>query len=702
MAVKFLGEFGSGTTEGAIGAILYSVDNGATVLNNSWGGGPYSAALLSAIEYANDNNVLFVAAAGNSGWNNDITDSYPANYEVDNVISVAATDHNDELASFSQYGLETVDLGAPGVNILSTVLGGQYDQFSGTSMATPHVAGAAALLMTYNRTLSIDDVKQILMDSADSISSLEGLTVSGGRLNLLEALSQTRPNWLEIIGPISGAIASDESITFNFNFTSSGLAPGAYPIELVLLSNDPDNNEIIIPVTLTVAADIIPPAAIVDLSSTSTTEDSTEIEFTATGDDGNLGRATQYDIRYHASPLNELNWDAANSISIQSKPKLSGEDETLTLSNLPTDSNLWIGVKVVDIGGLSSSISNIINVQTLNADLEVSPRVIGNFTLTPDEFTSRTVTLTNNGTVDLDVVLSTYNAENNNAAGTSANTMRYYMSRPFEKGQQDTRVGSPVISGAGGPDNFGYTWADSNEDSGPSYNWIDITTTGELITGFSDDSITGPIDIGFDFPFYGEIQNQIYLTSNGVMSFNEISDDGCCVGQPVPRDDTLNNIIAWLWYDLHPQSGQVYKQNIDANTLVIQFENYGEFSGEGMFDAQIILQKDGQITLQYKEFRNNLRKDQASIGIENADGSDGLQISFVTEYLEDQLAINITPSWLTTSIQNVSLLPEQSSTFEIQVTAPQAPGIYNGEIVIKSNDTEEPEIRLPISLEVTE
>lgn len=121
MPLRFLGATGSGSTADAISAINYAANNGARIINASWGGGPYSQALYDAINYARSNNVLFVAAAGNDGTNNDTTPSYPASYDLDNIISVAATDQNDALASFSNRGATSVDLAAPGVNIYSTI-----------------------------------------------------------------------------------------------------------------------------------------------------------------------------------------------------------------------------------------------------------------------------------------------------------------------------------------------------------------------------------------------------------------------------------------------------------------------------------------------------------------------------------------------------------------------------------------------------
>ncbi len=189
MALKFLTASGSGSTSNAIKCIDYAVSKGASVLSNSWGGGGFSQALQDAITRAQDAGAIFVAAAGNSGVNTDTTANYPSNYAGTNVVSVAATDHKDALASFSNYGLNTVDLGAPGVSIYSTTRNNTYSTFSGTSMATPHVSGALAVFWDANPTLTAQQVIQRLLSSVDQIASLAGKTVSGGRLNLNKLLN---------------------------------------------------------------------------------------------------------------------------------------------------------------------------------------------------------------------------------------------------------------------------------------------------------------------------------------------------------------------------------------------------------------------------------------------------------------------------------------------------------------------------------
>jgi subtilisin family serine protease len=208
MVLRFLSEKGEGSTAGAIQSINYAVKMGAKVLSNSWGSegedpadGAQNQALRDAIKAAQDAGVLFIAAAGNGhqgvGYDNDkdAKPAYPASYDHENIVSVAALDSSDKLGAFSNWGSKSVDIGAPGVVVFSTTAGGKYSDtvidmygikatWDGTSMATPHVAGAAALYWSVNPNATWREVRDAIMKSSKPINSLNGKSVSGGKLNV--------------------------------------------------------------------------------------------------------------------------------------------------------------------------------------------------------------------------------------------------------------------------------------------------------------------------------------------------------------------------------------------------------------------------------------------------------------------------------------------------------------------------------------
>jgi subtilisin family serine protease len=252
MGCKFLSAQGSGYTSGAVTCIDFAVSKGAKVLSNSWGGGGFSQSLYDAIKRAEDAGVLFIAAAGNSGLDTDNSPSYPSAYDLDNIIAVAAIDRTGGLASWSNYGKTTVDLGAPGVDIFSTVADSDesYAYYSGTSMATPHVAGVMALLLAHDSSLSATQAKARLLNTSVFLDSLRGRTVSGGLANAGNALDGADDGSLELtlsvsedplrggrtaamfasvtdVTPVTGATVTGSAGGISLTFADDGVAPDA-------------------------------------------------------------------------------------------------------------------------------------------------------------------------------------------------------------------------------------------------------------------------------------------------------------------------------------------------------------------------------------------------------------------------------------------------------------------------------------------
>jgi subtilisin family serine protease/subtilisin-like proprotein convertase family protein len=319
MALKFLDSGGSGSIADAIEAFNYATlmktQKGVNlrITSNSWGGGGYTQALVDAIEAAGAAGILTVAAAGNG--NSDATGFYPAAYDSPYIVSVAATDRNDLYAGFSNYGATTVDLAAPGVDILSTFPGASYGTISGTSMATPHVSGAAALVWSQSPGLNPLQVKARLLNGVDDISALGNNsfkpTLTNGRLNARGALDT--------------------------------------------------------------ADDLIPPDAVNDLSVAGTSMSSVTLTFTATGDDGAIGTADFYDLRYSTSPIvTDADFDAAQSATSEPSPQPAGSTESVTVAGLNFGTTYYFALKVVDDGGNVSDLSNVVSATTQGATVAFS------------------------------------------------------------------------------------------------------------------------------------------------------------------------------------------------------------------------------------------------------------------------------------------------------------------------------------------
>ncbi len=301
MSLKFLDQNGEGYTSDAVEAMIYAKEKGAHIANHSYGGGAFSQALHEAMAAFPGMNFC---AAGNEAANNDVIPSFPANSELPNNISVAGSDHRDGKYVWSNYGMN-VHLAAPGVDIYSCVTNGGYETWNGTSMATPHVAGAAALILARYPSATNDEIRARLLFNVDAVPAFAGWIQTGGRLNVAQALVD----------------------------------------------------------------DTIVPAAVLDLAGAVGNPGNSRIDlsWTATGDDYNSGTASAYDLRSSTSPINDGNFDAAKRATDTPTPGSLGTAESYTLTGLLPNTTYYVALRVVDNVGGRSAISNLVVVTTADA-----------------------------------------------------------------------------------------------------------------------------------------------------------------------------------------------------------------------------------------------------------------------------------------------------------------------------------------------
>jgi hypothetical protein len=265
-----------------------------------------------------------------------------------------------------------------------------------------------------------------------------------------------------------------------------------------------------------------------------------------------------------------------------------------------------------------------------------------------------------------------------------------------EKGFDDPRQGYDVLFDAGGPDDFGYFWIDSDEPNGPAFNWIDISSIGTLVTGLTDDSYAGPFPIGFDFNFYDSTYSEFYISSNGFIGFGPPDNYESLANKPIPFYDIPNSFVALLWDDLNlldaNNPGAEIRYQTVGNHLVVQYVNMPEYLAESgdIFNGEIILSQDGTIKLQYLDFGGSFDKNSCTIGIEKDDGLDGLEIVFFGSYLHNELCVTISNTevpWLSVAPSSGIVATGDTDTLDVTfMSSGIGTGTFGAEIRINNND----------------
>jgi hypothetical protein len=276
----------------------------------------------------------------------------------------------------------------------------------------------------------------------------------------------------------------------------------------------------------------------------------------------------------------------------------------------------------------------------------------------------------------------------------------------FAKNEFDPTAGGgyPPVMGAGGPDPFGYIWIDSDEAGGPNYNWIDISATGTVVTGLTDDNNVGPYSIGWNFPFYGNNFNQFWINSNGTIGFNNTYIGLSNYAIP---NTSYTNYIAWMWDDMDPGNANthVYYKNMGTQ-FVIQFQNYYRYPDGGPYvDAEMILYADGHILIQYSNLAGGITTNSCSVGVQGPNSTDGLQVVYNANYMHNNLALWMglpAPSFITAVVPAEGIVPSNGSQ-NVSITFDATgydPGTYTEDLEINSNDLANAVVQIPCTMVV--
>jgi hypothetical protein len=607
---------------------------GVQLTSNSWGNGAYSQALLDAINAAGDAGELFVAAAGNSGADTDYSPEFPAAYDTPYVISVGASDDDDLAPSFTNWGPTTVDIMAPGTDILSLAPGGGYRLLSGTSMAAPQVAGVAGLVYGRYPGILPLQVKTLIMNGADRRSGLTGRCVTGGRLNAVLALSE------------------------------------------------PDR---------------VAPSAVADLAVTAPGSNTLDLAWSAPGDDGTVGRAMAYEVRYSNAPITEANFAAATRVA-GPDPLPAGGTQSLRIVGLAFQTTYWVALRATDDFLNAGAISNVVSATTLGIPRAGAGPDSLAVEVDAGHAVTRTLTLRNDGAGTLDFTLPVPDIQFDDTPSFT------YV--PMAKGQTDHRSGQVDPVGVGGPDAFGYRWIDSDEPGGPAYQWVEINGVGTPLS-LGDDTYTASLPMGITFPWYGNNYTTLHVSTNGFVSFTAPSGLYYTNGG-IPSTADPDDMVGAYWDDLNAaDGGHVYTYQDVANArFIIEWDAVPLFRTGGGGPPQtfeIILNADGSVATQYKTVTEAT---SATVGIENVDGSVGLQIVFNAAYLHNALATLFTTAppvpWLSVSPAGGSVPAQgvQDVTATYNSTG-LAFGDYHAVLRLTTNDPNHATVDVPVALTVS-
>ncbi|MGV8048801.1 MAG: carboxypeptidase regulatory-like domain-containing protein [Anaerolineaceae bacterium] len=510
-----------------------------------------------------------------------------------------------------------------------------------------------------------------------------------GVLTWNASVSYTSPGpntWLTV-GQTNGTIPAYTNFNVPMAFNASGLAAGTVKTaEVTFTSSNPNVGTVVVPVTMTVAGTPL------------------NVPFDLTAN-----------LTNPVDGVVTLNWSYGGTrdflyfVVKRDGAQVGVTNNTTFTETLPAYGVYSYTVQAVFDEG-NSAPAGPVTIEWANPVLVLNPTSLYNEQY-PNTSEGVTFRVSNTGEGTLAFSFPEYAARQLvNSPDFTPNVRSMVEPVAVEKGEVDPTdgMGNRNLRGAGGPDEFGYMWIDSDEAGGPAFVWNDISATGTLVTGLSDDNVVGPYNIGFSFPFYENTYSQVNISSNGYLIFGSTSSS--LSNQNIPSTSTPNNLIAWCWDDLHgagPASA-VYYQNM-GDYWVIQFTNYNEYpsSSAGRITAQVHLHQNGNIMMYYNTIVGGFDISSATVGIENSAGTIATNINYNSAYLHDGLAIWIgvpVPTFIT------SVVPAQGQVAPgefVDVVATFTSddenypvGTHNVELELNTNDLANEIVMIPATMVV--
>ncbi|UII26306.1 choice-of-anchor D domain-containing protein [Fulvivirga maritima] len=600
----------------------------------------------------------------------------------------------DDLRPFSERGYMYYEV-KPGRLIVQYEEVGNYAS-TGTATFQVVLYSNGSINFFYKSMSTLDDSESATV-GIENADATDGLQVVFNNAYVKDSLAVSimppQPQFITDADPLGGVVPVNSSVSVEVTLNAADLYDGVYSNSLLVASNDPFNPEVEVPFELTVIG-----YPVIDVEPDSIEFDSLFIGNTqqASISVTNVGsKVLEVSSVTNSSSAFEVEFDAPVSIEpgrgisvpVTFAPESEGlfTDEVMISSDDSEGNGMW----TVQLSGVG----------VIPPEIVVSPDSIA-ATVEAGEMAYDTITIENTGGYDLIYSLAGTYWFKTEVVQLAANApVIDFGDLYLGKGDEDTRVGHPVRSSAGSDESFGYTWSD-NKNGGPGYEWTDISTSGTDITAeigsesFADGEVKVPI--GFDFSFYGNSYDSVWVSANGLLSFSELG--STITNSQIPTANTTNNLIAGFWDDLEPGaiSGTVVYESFD-DMFIVQFTDVARYgsTSEGTVTFQMIVYENGDIKLQYADVESANFLDQSTIGIENATGTDGAQVAFNTEYLEDELVMLFEPPVMG------KVAPGEMVTVAVTLDASDLnDGVYEDDVIISSNDPETPEVYIPVTLTV--